>query len=102
MDHLEARRRVAQQPMRARDVARGQHEAIAALLQRLQQLALHVAQAREALERPQLEHFVEQERRRPIAAPGRARNAPACDRTPRAPTARRLVATVDARTASWP
>ena len=68
---LEARRGVAQQAMRARHVARGQHEAVRAGRQRLEQIAQHVTQTREALERPQLEHFVEQERAR--LAAGRAR-----------------------------
>ena len=71
MHHLEARRRVAQQPVRARDIARRQHEAVRAGRERLEQIAEHVAQAREALERAQLEHFVEQERAR--LAAGRAR-----------------------------
>ncbi len=62
--HLEARGGVAQQPMRARDVAGGQHEAVRALRQRVEQIAEDVAQAGEAFERPQLEHFVEQERAR--------------------------------------
>ena len=67
---LEARGGVAQQPMRARDIPGGQHEAVGASRQRLEQIAQHVAQAGEALERPQLEHFVEQERAR--LAAGRA------------------------------
>ena len=71
MHDLEAGGGVAQQPMRARDVAGRQHEAVGAAGQRLEQVAQDVAQAREAFERPQLEHLVEQERAR--FAAGRAR-----------------------------
>ena len=42
--------------------ARGQHEAVAAALQRFDELDHHVAQARETLEGPQFQHLVQQER----------------------------------------
>ena len=61
-------RRVTQQPVGAGDVAGRQHEAVAAFLQRLQQLAQYVSQTRKALERAQLEDFVEQENRGPVEA----------------------------------
>jgi hypothetical protein len=62
--------RVAQQAMGTDHVARGQHEAIAGLGQRLHQIAQHVAQSRETLERAQLEHLVEEERGRLVAGAG--------------------------------
>jgi hypothetical protein len=58
---LEARGGVAQQPVRARDVAGRQHEPVGTARQRLEQIAQHVAQAGEALEGAELEYFVEQE-----------------------------------------
>jgi hypothetical protein len=71
VDDLEACRRVAQQPVRARHVPAGEDEAIPARRQRADQVAQHRAQAGEALERAQLEELVEQERGRRRA--GRAR-----------------------------
>ena len=70
MHHLEAGRRVAQQPVRTRDVAGGQHKAVRAGGERFEQIAQHVPQPREAFERPQLEHLIEQEGAR--LAAGRA------------------------------
>ena len=63
LDDLELRRRVAQQAMGPRGVAGREHEPVAARPQRPDEIAQHAAQAREALERPQLEELVEQERR---------------------------------------
>ena len=71
VDDLELRRRIAQQPVRARGVSAGQHEPVAARRERADQIAQHGAQPGEALERAQLEELVEQERRRRRA--GRAR-----------------------------
>jgi hypothetical protein len=68
-EDLEPRRRIAQQPVRARGVAGGEHEAVRARAERRDQIAKDRAQAREALERTQLEELVEQERDR---AAGRA------------------------------
>ena len=58
--------------MRARHVTAGEHEAVVALGDRVQQLAQHVTQAGKALERAQLEHFVQQERGGRIVARSRA------------------------------
>src|SRR5262249_29495695 len=63
-DDFEPRRAVAQQARGARDVAAGQHEPGPAGGQAVDQIVEHAAQAGEALERPQLEELVEQERRR--------------------------------------
>ena len=57
--------------MRAGHVARRQDEPVRAAGQRLEQIAEDVPQAGEALERPELEDFVQQERAGPAA--GRAR-----------------------------
>ena len=46
VDDLELRRRVAQQPVRARDVAAGQHEPVAARRERADQVAQHACAAR--------------------------------------------------------
>ena len=69
--HLEPRRCVAQQSMRAGDVTRGQHEAVGAVRERVDEIAQDVTQAREAFERAEFEHFIEQERAR-LAAGRRA------------------------------
>ena len=68
MNHLEPRRPIAQQPQRARDVAAREHEAVAARGQAVHELVEHATQPRKALEGPQLEELVEQERRR-LAGP---------------------------------
>ena len=60
--HLEARRGVAQQPVGPGRVACGEDETVVAGRQRRQQLLQHVAQTREAFERPQLERLVQEER----------------------------------------
>jgi len=52
---------VAEQSMGTRDVACGQHEMIRAGGERRHEVAQHVPQAGEALERTQLEHFVDEE-----------------------------------------
>jgi hypothetical protein len=70
VNDFEAWRGITQQAMRTRDVARREDEAIAAVLQRLQQLALDMAQSGKALERSQLEHFIQEERRRTIQRAG--------------------------------
>ena len=69
--HLEARRRVAQQPMCPCDVPRRQDEAVRAVGQRVDQLADDMAKAWKALERAEFERFIQQERAR--LAAGRAR-----------------------------
>ncbi len=58
--------------MRAGDIAGGEHEAVRALGQRVDQLAQNAAEAGEAFEGPQLEHFIEQEGAR-FAARGACR-----------------------------
>ena len=71
VDDFEARRAIAQQPQRARDVAAGQDEAVAARRQAVDEVVQHAAQAGKAFERAQLEELVEQERRRLAAAGAR-------------------------------
>ena len=71
VNDLERRGHVAQQPVRPCGVARGQHESVAARRQRRNEIAQHRAKSGEALERPELEELVEQERRRRVT--GRAR-----------------------------
>ena len=68
VDDFEARRAVAQQPQRAGRVAAGQHEAVAARRQAVDEVVQHAAQTRKAFERPELEELVEQERGRLAAA----------------------------------
>ena len=87
VDDLEPGRRVAQQPVRPRHVARGQDEPVAARCEHVDQVAQDRAQAGEALERAQLEELVEQERRRRVGRGPRAvsRNASAASKAARAP-----------------
>ena len=68
VDDLEPRRAVAQQPKRAGHVAAGQHEAVAAGRQAVDEVVQDAAKPREALERAHLEEFVEQHRDRLAAA----------------------------------
>ncbi len=61
---LERLRLVAEEPERACDVARREHEMIRRARQAGHQVAQHVAQPREVLEGSELERFVQQERHR--------------------------------------
>ncbi len=72
VNDFEARRAVAQQPQRARRVAAGQDEPVAAGRQAVDEVVQHPAQARKAFEGAELEELVEQERRRLAAAGARA------------------------------
>ena len=71
VNHFKARRSIAQQPKRARRVAAGQDETVAAGAEAVHEVVEHPPQAREALEGPQLQELVEQERR--VIAAARAR-----------------------------
>src|SRR5439155_7166751 len=68
-NHFEARGSIAQQPYRPRRVPARENDAVAARGEAIDQIVEHAAQAGKALERPQLEEFVEDERRR-FAGPG--------------------------------
>ena len=59
--HFEPCRGVAQEPMRPRHVARGQHEVVRAVGQGVHELANDVAKPRKALKSPEFERFIEQE-----------------------------------------
>ena len=84
MDDLEDGRGVAQQPVRARGVAGGEHEPVAAAGQRVEQVAQHVPQAGKALEGAELEELVEQERgRRAAGRAGRVEERERLHRRPR-------------------
>ena len=82
---------IAQQPQRARDVAARQHEPVAARRDAVDEFVQDAAQARETLERPELEELVEAEtspaRCRRLRA--RAKNASVASNAARAPAARR-------------
>ena len=67
VDDLKLVRRVAEHAQRAGRVARGQHETVAVGGKRRDEVAQDGAQAGEALEGPQLQELVEEERRRRIA-----------------------------------
>ena len=73
VNHFEARRAIAQQPQRARDVAAREHEPVAARGQAVDAVVEHAPQPGKALERAQLEELVEEERGR--LARRRARTA---------------------------
>ena len=64
LDDFEARRVVAQQPQRTRDVAARQHEPVAAGGDALDEVVQDAPQSGKALERAQLQELVEQEHRR--------------------------------------
>ena len=61
MDDFEPRRPIAQQPQRARRVAAGQDETVAARAQPVDQVVQHAAETGKAFEGAQLEELVEQE-----------------------------------------
>src|SRR5205085_10903419 len=63
VDDFEPRRPIAQQPNRSRRVTAREDEPVPAGGQSLDELVQNAAQAWEALERAQLEEFIEQERR---------------------------------------
>ena len=77
VNHFEPRRRLAQQPQRAAHVPAREHEPVAARDDGAEQIPHDVAQAREVLERAELEHLVDQERGRPAVC--RARPREECD-----------------------
>jgi len=92
VDDFESRRAAAQQPHRARDITAREDQAIAARRQGLDQLVEHAAQSGEALEGPQLEEFVEQERGRGGAGGARTREERESGVEGRPDTGRRRIA----------
>ena len=71
MKHLETTGPAAKQSQRPADVAARQHEAVRALLERIEELAEHAPQTGEALEGAQLRQAVDQERGGRVLAAGR-------------------------------
>src|SRR6202011_2769751 len=64
LDHFEARRSIAKQPHGAGDVAAPPHEPVAARREAVNEFMEHAAEARKALEGPELEKLVQEEGRR--------------------------------------
>ena len=72
VDDLESRRRIAQEPMGAVREPGGQDEARGTCAEPRHKIALHLPQAREILERADVQYFVAEKDRRRRARRGRA------------------------------